>query len=326
MSDSRYTILFTGEILPGFSVDTVKANLAALFKSDSSKIEALFSGQPVPLKRNLPDAEADKYVAALQRAGAQASKQREAMHLELVATNEHPADDEPQPGLAASGPGMTCPKCGHVQPSASECSACGIIIEKYLARMAQTAQASPAAGSSPYTPPQSMVDTAGEEYAALKVFSLDGRIGRVRYLGWTMATLLLAGLVSLIAMGVVLISPVLGSLLMLPLVIAWVVVSIQIGVQRLHDMGWSGWLWLLNFVPVANTVLALLLLLMPGHAAANRYGPPPPPNSRGVVALAWSALLIPLLGILAAISIPAYQDYLQRATPPVSIQSPAAQE
>lgn len=79
-------------------------------------------------------------------------------------------------------------------------------------------------------------------------------------------------------------------------------------------MGWSGWLWLALLVPFVNVVLSLLLLFMPGEQSANRFGPPPPPNSTGVKVLAFSWLLFPVFGgILAAIAIPAYQSYIERA-------------
>ena len=108
-------------------------------------------------------------------------------------------------------------------------------------------------------------------------------------------------------------SEVLGAILGVLALVAMAVVSVQIGVQRLHDIGWSGWLWLVNFVPVVGSVFAILMLVVPGTQGANRYGAPPPPNSRGVIALAWCALLVPIIGIVAAISIPAYQDYVDTA-------------
>ena len=51
------------------------ANLARLFKSDSAKIDSLFSGTPVALKRDLGEDEAEKYLVALQRAGAKVNKE-----------------------------------------------------------------------------------------------------------------------------------------------------------------------------------------------------------------------------------------------------------
>jgi len=309
MTEARYKIVFDGQLMPEMTLETVKDNLARLFKSDPSKIDALFSGSPVALKRDPAETEADKYLAALQQAGAQARKEQC-----LVQTEEELAAARVHEPSAAP---MTCPKCGHVQSQSSECSACGIIIDKYLARQAQQAESAPASATlgapSPYSPPRSEVGDSLPEYGTLKVFTTDGRIGRVRYLGWSMGMMLLAMLAYAISAGLMLASPILGGILMIPLVIAAVVVTVMIGVQRLHDIGWSGWLWLVNFVPVVGSVFAILMLVVPGTQGANRYGAPPPPNSRGVIALAWSALVVPIIGIVAAISIPAYQDYVDAA-------------
>ncbi|MBB2496705.1 DUF805 domain-containing protein [Aquipseudomonas ullengensis] len=313
MTQARFKIVFSGELMPDMALDTVKDNLAQLFKSNRSRVESLFSGANVPIKRDLPEDEADKYLIALQNAGAKVRKEPDlAASLTLVDT------ETPEPAQTVVS--MNCPKCGHTQAKSNECSACGIIIDKYLARQAQLAanpppQPQPAASAdpSPYSTPKAQVAEELSDYAELKVFSVQGRIGRVRYLGWSAALLFIAMIVYGLVMGAIALSPTLGIILAIPAAIATIVVSVQIGVQRLHDLGWSGWLWLLNFVPVIGSVLALLLLVVPGNTGANRYGPPPPPNSRGVVALAWSMLLIPILGILAAIAIPSYQDYTERA-------------
>ena len=67
MTEARYKIVFDGQLMPEMTLETVKDNLARLFKSDPSKIDALFSGSPVALKRDLAETEADKYLAALQQ-------------------------------------------------------------------------------------------------------------------------------------------------------------------------------------------------------------------------------------------------------------------
>lgn len=160
MTDQRFKIVFSGELMPDASLETVKDNLARLFKSEPGKIDALFGGRPVVLKRELPEAEAERYLTALRQAGANAYKEVDlAASLSLVETPDHNpqvAEETPAQDL----PPMTCPKCGHEQPSGAECSACGIIIEKYLARQAQlgenaapAASAAAGAGASPYTPP-----------------------------------------------------------------------------------------------------------------------------------------------------------------------------
>ncbi len=67
---SLYDIIFRGDIMPGQQLPQVKAKLAQLFKTDEQKINALFAGAAVPLKKNLDKASAEKYQAVLRQAGA----------------------------------------------------------------------------------------------------------------------------------------------------------------------------------------------------------------------------------------------------------------
>lgn len=71
MSEQQYNILFRGDIVLGFQLGDVKLRLQQLFKADEAKINALFTGRPVVLKRNLDFAGAEKYRKALLQAGAQ---------------------------------------------------------------------------------------------------------------------------------------------------------------------------------------------------------------------------------------------------------------
>lgn len=319
MTDTRYKIVFTGELMPGAALDAVKDNLARLFKSDRSKIDALFTGNPVALKRDLAAEEADKYVGALQKAGAQVFKEKDlASSLSLVETDDHRPPAPPEEEASR----MTCPKCGHEQGKAIECSACGIVIEKYLARQAQLAEAAAAtptpasvtASASPYATPQAQVGDVMPEYGELNYFGVEGRIGRARYLGWSMGMILLAIPAFAVLGGISALSTAFGGLLGLIAMVGLAIISVFIGAKRLHDLGWSAWLWLVLLIPIVGGVFSLIMLVVPGNQGANRYGPPPPPNSKGVLVLAWSALILPvLIGILAAIAIPAYQDYITRA-------------
>ena len=78
---------------------------------------------------------------------------------------------------------------------------------------------------------------------------------------------------------------------------------------RLHDTERSGWLSLIIFVPLAN----FALLFVPGTDGANRFGNKTAPNGSAAWVAIGVAVLIPVIGILAAIAIPAYQGYVTRA-------------
>jgi type IV pilus assembly protein PilA len=86
-------------------------------------------------------------------------------------------------------------------------------------------------------------------------------------------------------------------------------VQIVLTVRRAHDFDTTGWLALIALVPLVG----LIFLFIPGTKGENRFGKPPPPNSVGVIILACLLPLIAVVGILAAIAIPAYQDYTIRA-------------
>ncbi|TRX75045.1 DUF805 domain-containing protein [Pseudomonas mangiferae] len=321
MTDARYKIVFDGELMPGAAPDAVKDNLARLFKSDRARIDGLFGRRGVALKRDLGSDEADKYLEALQQAGAKVRKEADlAAALTLVA-----AEDEPSVEPSTT---MTCPKCGHLQPKSAQCDACGIVIEKYLARQAQLAEAPTAPvvqAASPYAPPQAQVGDVLPDHGELKVFSVEGRIGRLRYLAWYVTLALLTMPIAFVLAFSAALSPTFAMVLGVVGLVAFVAVSICIGAQRLHDIGWTGWLQLLLLVPIVGAVFGLLMMIIPGNADANRYGPPPPPNSRSVVVLACACILMPMLvGILAAIAIPAYQTYVTRAHQTVTPAAPVS--
>ncbi|MGY4533566.1 uncharacterized membrane protein YhaH (DUF805 family)/DNA-directed RNA polymerase subunit M/transcription elongation factor TFIIS [Pseudomonas sp. TE3786] len=341
MSDTRYKIVFTGELMPAAALDAVKDNLARLFKSERNKIDALFTGNPVALKRDLNEDEANKYIGALQNAGAKVHKEQDlAASLSLVETDDHrttPLEETAR---------MSCPKCGHEQVKAIDCSACGIVIEKYLARqalLAEEAAAAPAPApaptpepaasappasslmatlaaadaraNSPYATPLAQVADGGDAIGELSYFGLQGRIGRVRYLGWLMGVWLLNALIGGALGGVAAVmaqSELLHSAVTVISVVAWIALLVFFTAKRLHDIGWSAWFDLILLVPGINLLFILLLLILPGTAGANRYGAQPPRNGKGLIVLACIMPLI-VVGTLTAVAIPAYQQYRLRA-------------
>jgi uncharacterized membrane protein YhaH (DUF805 family) len=158
---------------------------------------------------------------------------------------------------------------------------------------------------SPYAPPQARVGEKLPEFAALRPFGVEGRIGRLRFLAWTMVlslvTLPIVGVFALIGLGVVSDNSttglIIGGIFAFFLFLAFLVLSVLFCIQRLHDIGWSGWLWLLNLVPFVGSFFPLVIMVVPGNEGANRYGPPPPPNSTAVKVLC--ALWIVFIGLFS---------------------------
>jgi hypothetical protein len=67
-----YRIIFHGRIRDGHDVDSVRASLGRLFRiDDAERLDKLFSGSPVTIKKSLDEAAARKYLSALEKAGAE---------------------------------------------------------------------------------------------------------------------------------------------------------------------------------------------------------------------------------------------------------------
>lgn len=155
--------------------------------------------------------------------------------------------------------------------------------------------------ASPYAPPRTPVAQDWPAVGELKVFTTQGRIGRLRYLAWSMALVGVAILVAALCVGVLSVSLVAGGLLGTVAFVAFVVISVQIGAQRLHDAGMSAWLLLLNLVPVVGSFFPIVMMAVPGSTGPNQYGPPPPANTPRVKALAVIWLVVLALAIVAGV-------------------------
>lgn len=182
----------------------------------------------------------------------------------------------------------------------------------------------------PYQAPASDVAVAAEDAVYQpKMFSASGRIGRMRY--FVYGAVMSIAFYAVMAVAVGIIAAVSGGLeqaqqgagmavlgfLYFAMIIAVLVFAVIFMVRRLNDFNASGWLSLLLLVPIANLVMMLLLLFRKGSEGGNDYGPAPAENSGRVKTVFWVALMLWLVffvgGIIAAVSIPAYQDYMQRA-------------
>ena len=175
----------------------------------------------------------------------------------------------------------------------------------------------PSSGNNPFAAPQAAVadrDDFADTTFRLNLFSPAGRIGRVRYLTYSMGI----GLLIMFIGGIVI--ALTTPLLAIAVYAAIVYVHVMLTIKRSHDFNVSGWLSLLLIVPLAN----LLFFFVPGTDGANRFGRKTAPNgSTGVVLVVVFIVGVALIGILAAIAIPAYQGYVQRAHVTQSANQPA---
>lgn len=146
-----------------------------------------------------------------------------------------------------------------------------------------------------------------------RFFSLNGRIGRVRWLGYLsavwMLNALLAGAVSAAFANDYRGHYWIARVNVLVLVIGYIIMCRR----RLHDLGTTPFLMILTIIPVINLYFFFMMIFKRGDDFANEYGPRPRPNDRAAHLLACIVPLTMIAGIVAAIAIPAYQEYSNRA-------------
>lgn len=167
-----------------------------------------------------------------------------------------------------------------------------------------------------YAAPRSQVERAdGEDYGQIRVFSTAGRLGRIRYIAYSMGFALLFYLVVLLSSGLfnVLLGTGAEAIGLIVPAAAWIglmIISFMLTIQRCHDFNTSGWLSLLALIPL----VVLVFWFIPGTKGVNRFGGQTPPNSVLVTVAAVMGFAVPVVvGIVAAIAIPAYQGYVERA-------------
>lgn len=165
--------------------------------------------------------------------------------------------------------------------------------------------------ANPYRTPAAAVADGPEQYSEVKIFSAAGRLGRVRYIGYSIGLTLLFYLAIAVGAGIGAAAGMQGITIAVvaAALIGMLVVTVLLTVQRCHDFNMSGWLTLLIIVPLAP----LLFWIIPGTQSSNRFGNPPPPNTTGAVVLALILPVVFVLGIIAAIAVPSYMSYSERA-------------
>ncbi len=171
--------------------------------------------------------------------------------------------------------------------------------------------------NNPYSAPSaefSGIDASGETYEP-RVFSLSGRIGRLRYISYSWVTSVLASMVAGVLIAVLGMSSTGATITILSIAIYLpvIVFGLIMAKRRLNDLDKSGWIAILMIIPILNFFLGLYLIFASGTIGPNEYGPAPAKNSRLVVAGALVIPLVAIIGILAAIALPAYQGYVVKA-------------
>jgi hypothetical protein len=138
MSSEQFDIIFRGDLVFGQPLAEVKLRLQQLFNLDAAKVDRLFTGRPIALKRGLDRASAVKYQQALLRAGAQVELQAAANTAPTPAAVAAPT---PGPHLESTS-ATSAQRPVHQAPSALGISMPGIGVAPEPELIAQVAQES----------------------------------------------------------------------------------------------------------------------------------------------------------------------------------------
>lgn len=341
---AQVRLVFAGELLEGHTLDEVKRLFGEMFKLEGDRLAAVFSGKRTVLKHQIGRADGERYVDRLRKLGMrvvvepldgppEVTQPVAAAVAAAVPPTVEPSVVTPSTPAVPSVGGLSlqeladevqCPNCGERQPKKFVlCRKCNTDIPRALeskredaerARAERLAAREQVGGR--FAPPTA--DIEGERSTDLVEpppflsLSLEGRYGRATYIntwGLSMLAMMGVGVVSAVLI------PLLGKLMFLPLgllAIVWVIWGIRVSVLRLHDFNRSGWWLLLTLIPYLGFIGNLVISLWPGQAEENDYGPKPRRGNM-VLAIAICVLSTVGIGVLAAVALPAYNDYVKRA-------------
>lgn len=158
---------------------------------------------------------------------------------------------------------------------------------------------------------------SSDEYQP-RFLAINGRIGRLRYLLYSfVSTWVLMMVIGILA---AILLPMLGrgggnaGLVMMGVIyIPVLALTFIMAKRRLNDLDRSGWYGLLFLVPILNLLLGLYLMFGRGSEGSNRYGPKPAKNPGAILFVVLAVIAVFVIGILAAIAIPQYKLYSDRA-------------
>ena len=163
-----------------------------------------------------------------------------------------------------------------------------------------------------FAPPGTQVADVEGEVQPVRLWPPSGRIGRLRLLAYGLG--LYVAYVALSAGLGVLSGATRGTgravlVVGIVLFVLYLVGAVVLLIQRSHDMGLSGWWTIAAFIPLVG----LLWVFKGGTRGVNRWGAPPPPNGMAVRIFGLLLPAVVIVGIIAAVAMPSYVRYTQRA-------------
>ena len=162
----------------------------------------------------------------------------------------------------------------------------------------------------PATAVADIVAAAGEQ--PIRLWPPKGRMGRLRFLAYGLGFYVLFIVASFVFGFVAALfgqDSVIVTTIAILGVLVYVAAEITLMVQRSHDMDLSGWWSIAAMIPLVG----LFWVFKGGTRGINRWGAPPPPNGLAVRVFGLILPVIVIVGVVAAVALPAYQTYSTRA-------------
>ncbi|WP_052417434.1 NINE protein [Cellvibrio mixtus] len=279
MSDIKWDVYILGESQLGVERSTLVSNLAATFKKDIPVIEKMLRKSRSLLKANVDLATAKKYKMAIDKAGGLCELIE---HAEQLFPN-----DALSPAVARPLPAVT--PLGVVPVEAAPTASASVHASTYTDHFSITY-------SSPYESPRAEVEQPSHFCfkcgAALHAGMIHCPKCRTEQPQFNSKNKVAAGALAFFVGG--------------------------FGVHRFYLGQWWGVFYLLFWGTLIPSIISLLeafvFWLTPKERWQRKYGQVPSPGPGMIVAIIIGAILfIAIIGILAAIALPAYQDYSIRS-------------
>lgn len=129
MGDNKYRIVFKGEISEGADINEVKRKIGQSFKIDPAKLDELFSGKRMIVKKNSTLEICEKTKEAFERAGAICHIEEEKAQSEQKAEPQPSPEPPPLPSRQEREQRQVASMSRERKADEKFCSSCGEIIQ-----------------------------------------------------------------------------------------------------------------------------------------------------------------------------------------------------
>ncbi|MGB5775208.1 MAG: hypothetical protein WBP89_11155, partial [Sedimenticolaceae bacterium] len=132
MDSANFRVVLTGELVSGFSHETVIAGLARMFQTSAARLIPVFEGGEYAIDDLLDAAQAAALQQRLEALGVRARVDRVGVGDDRAAGNlRHSGLQLPRQQDPAESGLMHCPACGHAQLVAERCDECGVVFAEF---------------------------------------------------------------------------------------------------------------------------------------------------------------------------------------------------